>query len=104
MSIDSALKAALGYMLPQGSNVDSVVTTLYDRVEAEAKKSDAILLRWQGEKALAKGYGHLVIHVERICAWQHWRICRRDRDNSEYPIMSWESVDIYDDDDDDDDE
>lgn len=91
MSIDDHLHGALGYMLPDGVNVEQLVVGLFERVQDEARYSDAKMLRWQGEEPLAKGWGQLVVMLERICDWDKWEICRRDTHGELWVIMSWES-------------
>lgn len=90
--IDDHLRAALGYMLPRDVNVEQLVVGLFERVQDEARYSDAMMLRWQGEEPLAKGWGELVIMLERIGDWDSWEICRRDKQGELWVIMGWEAL------------
>lgn len=94
MSIDDALHAALGYMLPDDTNVEQLVVGLFERVQDEARYADAAIVQWQGEEPLAKGWGELVVLIERIGAWDSWTIARRDPQGRMWSIMKWESMDI----------
>ena len=88
-NVDSALNAAIGYMVPEGVNVEQLVVGLYERVQREARCSDATLLQWEGEAPLAEGWGDLVISLHRVGDFEGWCIGRRDTEGAHWCIMHW---------------
>jgi len=90
--MDDALRAAIGYMMPPGSDVADYVIKLQERVDREADKTyGCYIVHWMGEMPLKKGFGHLTAKVQRVGWWEQWTIMRECNGDS-WPILRWEGV------------